>query len=298
MWQYVLITPARDEAKFIRLTLSSVIGQTVRPLRWVIVSDGSTDGTDDVVERYAAEHSWIELVQMPKRSHRDFGGKVRAFNAGYEAVKHLDYEAIGSLDADVSFDPGYFEFLLQKLSANPSLGLVGTPFAEGRRQKYDYRFTSLDHVSGACQLFRRKCFEQIGGYVAVAGGGIDYLAVINCRMKGWATRTFTEKTIQHHRPMGTANCGVVAGCFRAGVKDYRFGNHPVWEIFRVLYQTTRPPLVIGGLSKLCGYLWALCLRYPRPISEDILRFTRREQMRRLRGVLGRLKSAGAGFDPA
>src|ERR1700740_2201449 len=111
---YVLITPARDEAEFIELTIKSVIAQTIRPLRWVIVSDGSTDGTDEIVSRYAAEHSWIELVRMPERSERNFAGKVHAFNAGYSLVKELKPDVIGSLDADISFDEEFFSFLLCK----------------------------------------------------------------------------------------------------------------------------------------------------------------------------------------
>src|SRR5689334_16100142 len=121
---YVLVTPARNEIAFIEKTIQSVVAQTIRPLKWVIVSDGSTDGTDEVVGRYAAEHRWIELLRMPERSERHFAGKVHAFNAGYGRVKDLAFEAIGSLDADITFDPQYFAFLLGKLEANSALGLV------------------------------------------------------------------------------------------------------------------------------------------------------------------------------
>ena len=167
--------------------------QTAKPLRWVIVSDGSTDGTGEIVNRYVEQHSWIELVRMPERGERDFSGKVRAFNAGYERVPNFDYDVIGSLDGDISFDDDYFAFLLGKLALNPLLGVVGTPFEEGDTPVYDYRFVNIEHVSGACQVFRRKCFEEIGGYAPVKGGGIDYIAVTTARMRGWATRTFTEK---------------------------------------------------------------------------------------------------------
>src|SRR5208282_5013460 len=160
---YVLITPARNEAEFIELTIRSVVAQTVRPARWVIVSDGSTDGTDEIVLRYAADNPWMELVRMPERRERHFAGKVHAFNAGYARVKDVKYEVIGSLDADMSFDEEYFSFLLRKLAEDPALGLVGTPFREGPNPIYDYRFVSIEHVSGACQLFRRECFEEIGG---------------------------------------------------------------------------------------------------------------------------------------
>src|SRR5579862_7463392 len=116
---YVLITPARNEAQFIEETIKSVVAQTVRPLKWVIVSDGSTDATDDIVNRYAADNPWIDLVRMPERSERHFAGKVHAFNAGHDRLRDLQYEVIGSLDADISFDHDYFSFLLQKLAESP-----------------------------------------------------------------------------------------------------------------------------------------------------------------------------------
>jgi biofilm PGA synthesis N-glycosyltransferase PgaC len=281
--KYVLITPARNEAQFIDLTIKSVIAQTVLPLQWVIVSDGSTDGTDEIVNKYAAEHRWIELVRMPERRERHFAGKVHAFNAGYAKVKNLDYDLIGSMDADISFDPDYFSFLLSKLAEDSALGLVGTPFKD--KAIYDYRFVSIDHVSGACQLFRRECFEQIGGYVAVKSGGIDHIAVITARMKGWKTRTFTEKVCLHHRKIGSAERGALRAKFRDGTLDYALGGHPVWELFRTAYQVTREPYVIGGLTLLAGYVTASIRRLERPVSDELVEFRRREQMQRLKKFL-------------
>jgi hypothetical protein len=217
---------------------------------------------------------------------RDFAAKVKAFNAGYERVKHLPYEAIGSLDADLSFDDGYFGFLLNRLASEPGLGLVGTPFVEDGRQHYDYRFVSLSHVSGACQLFRRTCFEEIGGYVPIKGGGIDRVAVMKARARGWATLTFTEKTLVHHRKMGSATGGSIAANFKQGKKDYSFGNHPLWELFRGAYQiTTKKPYVMGGLALLSGYAWATLRRLERPISPDLVAFQRAEQMDRLKALI-------------
>ncbi len=280
---YVVITPARNEAAFIELTLKSMLQQTVRPLKWVIVSDGSTDGTDDIVRSYAAKHDWIELVSMPERTERHFAGKVHAFNAGYCQVRHLPYQAIASLDGDLSFDPGYFAFLLAKLSEDETLGLVGTPFRDSiSNESYDYRFVNIDHVSGACQLFRKECFDAIGGYTPVRNGGIDYIAVISSRMKGWKTRTFTDKSTLHHRPMGTAQHGILRARFKYGMKDSMLGNHPVWELFRAVYQMTKRPLVVGGVFILSGYCWALVGDGERPISDEMVAFVRREQMERLR----------------
>ena len=200
---YVLITPARNEEAFIELTMKSVVNQTVRPVKWVIVSDGSTDSTDAIVKKYAAEHDWIELITMPERRERHFAGKVNAFNTGYARVKHLDYQVIGNLDADVSFEPDYIEYLLGKFAGNPRLGVAGTNRWEGSLM-YDYRFSSIEDVAGACQLFRRGCFEAIGGYQPVKGGGIDLIAMLSARMHEWETRTYTDRILVHHRPSGTA----------------------------------------------------------------------------------------------
>jgi glycosyltransferase involved in cell wall biosynthesis len=280
---YVLITPARNEAQFIELTLQSVVAQTALPLRWVIVSDGSTDGTDEIVSRYAAQHPWIELVRQPPRAERHFAGKVMAFNAGYARLRDLNYQVIGSLDGDTSFDSGYFAFLLEKLAADSGLGLVGTPFQEvSNGQTYDYRFVSIEHVSGACQVFRRECFEEIGGYVPVKGGGIDHIAVITARMKGWKTRTYTDKLCQHHRAMGTAQRGTLMASFRTGARDYALGGHPLWEIFRTFYQMTRKPFLLAGAMLGAGYAWAMIRREERPVSPELVAFRRREQMQRLR----------------
>jgi biofilm PGA synthesis N-glycosyltransferase PgaC len=283
--KYVIVTPARNEARFIELTLRSVVEQTVLPLRWVIVSDGSTDGTDEVVSRYAAEHPWIELVRMPERVERNFAGKVLAFNAGYAKVKDLAYEVIASLDGDISFDPDYFEFLLGKMFENSALGVVGTPFQELSGQVYDYRFVSIEHVSGACQVFRRECFDAISGYKPMKGGSIDHVAVISARMRGWQTRSFTEKVCTHHREMGTAQQGILKARFRHGLKDYRIGNHPLWEVFRAVHQMTHTPWLVGGLALGIGYTWAAVRRLERPVPCELVRFHRREQLSRLKRKL-------------
>jgi len=297
---YVLVTPARNEGDFIELTIKSVVAQTVPPLRWVIVSDGSTDRTDDIVSRYAAEYPWIELVRMPERRERHFAGKVHAFTAGYARMNGLKYEVIGSLDADISFDENYFSFLLQKLVDDPALGLVGTPFKEGSNQTYDYRFVSIEHVSGACQLFRRECFEEIGGYVPVKGGCIDHIAVITSRMKGWKTRTFTDKVCLHHREMGTAQQSLLAARFKNGAKDYAVGNHPVWELFRTVHQMSKRPIFLGGVALISGYVWSVLRRADRPVSLELVQFYRREQMQRLKKffVYNRIPSATTLQQPA
>jgi poly-beta-1,6-N-acetyl-D-glucosamine synthase len=291
---YALITPARNEAQFIELTIKSMVAQQARPVKWIIVSDGSTDGTDEIVQKYAAVHPWIELVRMPERRERHFAAKVNAFNAGYAKVKDLNYEIIGSLDADISFEDDFFSFLLQKLADDPGLGLVGAPFrGVSSNHSYDYRFVSIEHVSGCCQLFRRECFEQVGGYVPVKGGGIDLIAVVTARMKGWKTRTFPEKVCLHHRDMGTALDSPLGVWFKNGGKDYALGCHPLWELFRTMYQMTKKPVVLGGLLLAAGYIWALTRRVDRPMPREVRKFRQREQMQRLKVFLtGRRFSTG------
>jgi glycosyltransferase involved in cell wall biosynthesis len=282
---YVLITPARNEAAYIEKTIRSVVAQTTLPLRWVIVSDGSTDGTDEVVRKFVAEHDWIDLVSLPRREERNFAGKVAAFNAGQARVAGLKYDVIGNLDADVSFDKEYFDFLLRKLAENPALGLVGTPYRDPLNDPYDYRYVSVDHVTGPCQLFRRECFEAIGGYMPVKGGAIDRIADISARMKGWQTRTFTEKMYLHHRTTGTSQQGLLLSKFKDGAKDYSVGSSPVWELFRTAYQMTKKPIILGGLMTGAGYVWSLVRRVERPVSPEMVQFCRREQMGRLKAFV-------------
>jgi glycosyltransferase involved in cell wall biosynthesis len=271
--------------------IESMVVQSRLPLRWVIVSDASTDGTDEIVESFRQRFDWIELVRMPEKRDRSFAAKVSCFNAGFERVKGLSYDVIASLDADITFQPDYFEYLLERFEENPRLGVGGTPFVEGAAAHYDYRFTNIEHVSGACQVFRRDCFTDIGGYVPIKGGGIDWVAVSTARMKGWQTRTFTERVCEHHRPMGTGSGGRIKSIFRHGWKDYYLGGHPLWQLFRGLYQTTRRPYVIGGLSLLAGYCCAALSGTKRLVSQELMAFHRAEQMTRLRYFFTRSKAA-------
>jgi glycosyltransferase involved in cell wall biosynthesis len=222
---YVLITPARNEENNIERTIQSVIVQTLLPKRWIIVSDGSTDRTDDIVKKFLPDHPWIKLIRMPEHIDRQFAAKVNAFNAGYEIIKKEKYDIIGNLDADLSFEKDYFEFLTTKFQADPLLGVAGTPFVEDGVH-YDYRFTNIEHVSGACQMFRRKCFEDIGGYIPIKGGGIDWTAVTTARMKGWKTRNLYRKAMYSSQENGVRQFRRPDAWFRQGQKDYFWGDTP------------------------------------------------------------------------
>lgn len=283
---YALITPARNEAQYIELTIHSVVAQTVRPVKWVIVNDGSTDNTAEIVAKHAAAHPWIELIQMPERKERHFAGKALAVSAGQKRLLGLSYDAIGNLDADVSFDPDYFEFLMQKFAQNPKLGVAGTSFLEGDL-RYNYELVGIEHVAGMCQIFRRECFEAIGGYQAIRSGGIDLIAVLSARAKGWETRTFLEKSFVHHRTQGGALHTGLRGRWYMGRKDYLLGNHPVWEFFRSIYQMQHKPYVIGGLLALAAYMWYSIRGVERTIPKELMALRRTEQMQRLKLVVKR-----------
>ena len=282
---YVLITPARNEEAFIEKTLESMVRQTVLPAKWVIVNDGSTDATGSIVSRYLAKNPWIELVNLPQRRERHFAAKVHSFNAGRERLQSVQYELIGNLDGDVSLDPDHFEFLLGKMKGDLRLGVAGTIFREENYSSGTDSFEGQNHVAGQCQLFRRECFEEIGGYCPNKAGGIDWIAVTSARMKGWKTTSFREKSFFHYRHLGTAERGVFAAMFSYGEKDYYLGGHPLWELFRLTYRMAKRPYFIGGFDLGLGYGWAMLRRAKRPVSKELMKFHRKEQMRKLKAVL-------------
>lgn len=282
---YVLISPARNESKYIEKTLESMVKQTTPPLKWVIVNDGSTDATSSIVQRYLPGNPWIQLIDRPVRKERNFAAKVHAFNVGLEAVQGLEYEVIGNLDADVSFDPDHFEFLMDQFAKDEDLGVAGTVFHEEGYSSETDSFEGQNHVSGQCQIFRRACFEEIGGYKPNKAGGIDWMAVTTARMMGWRTRSFREKSFFHYRSMGTAERSKMASSFSYGEKDYYLGGSPIWEMFRVAYRMTKKPYIVDGLAIGSGYFWAFVTRQKRPVSDDLMRFHRGEQMQKLKSIL-------------
>ena len=282
---YVLITPARNEEAFIEKTIESVIHQTFPPLKWVIVDDGSTDKTPEIVNRYVREYPWIEMVRQPPKRDRTFASKVHAFNAGYEKLRTLDYEILGNLDADISFDADYIEFILTKFKEDDALGVAGTAFKEDGYSSDRQSFEGHYHVAGGCQLFRKRCFEEIGGFVPNEAGGVDWIAVTTARMKGWKTRSFRDKFFFHHRRLGTAERRLLSSSFSYGEKDYYLGGHPVWQLFRVAYQATNRPYLFAGLALGAGYCWALLRQAPRAVSCDLMAFHRQEQMTKLKAIV-------------
>lgn len=278
---YVIITPARNEERYIEKLIDSMVKQTVLPAKWVIVNDGSTDATSSIVQRYLADHPWMELVDLPMHRDRSFAAKVYAINAGLERVANVPHEIVGNVDSDVSFDADYFEFLLSKFEQDPRLGVAGTIFEEDGYSSGRDSFEGQNHVAGGCQIFRRACFQEIGGYIPNKAGGVDWIAVTTARMKGWRTRSYRERSFFHYRSLGTAERSELASAFSYGEKDYYLGNHPLWELIRVLYRATKKPYLLEGAALYAGYLSAFLRRMKRPVSKELMRFHRKEEMQKL-----------------
>lgn len=283
---YVLITVARNEEVYIEMVIKSIISQTILPKKWIIVSDGSTDRTDEIVRHYAAMYNWIELIRLPKHRNRSFASLAKGFNLGYQRLKNIEYDVIGKIDADVSFPKDYFEYLLQKFLRFPNLGLAGTPCVEeGMRDLSKSRFYNEKWVNGMCQLFRRECYEDIGEYIPEIKTGVVFVGVITARMKGWNTISFTGNKFYHHRRSGTANRNIYLAKFNYGRNDFLQGSHPLWQLLRGLYQMTLKPYIFGGVLLIVGYIWAFMRRENRFVSMDFVRFNRKEQTERLKALI-------------
>ena len=282
--KYVLITSARNEESLIAKTIDSVVAQTQLPEHWVITDDGSTDGTAEIIERYATRFPWIHLIRRVNRANRHFTGKADAINAGFKFLETSQFDVVGNLDADVTFEADLMKFLMQKFSADPQLGVAGAPYIEGDFDSARDSFEGENFVAGQVQLFRRRCFEEIGGYVKSRAGGVDWIAVMTARMKGWKVRSFAEKRFIHHRTMSTAERGLLAAYFSYGQKDYYLGGSPLWEILRVAFRAMKKPFLVGGIAMWLGYCHAALTRMERPVSPELLRFHRHNQLKKLKKI--------------
>ena len=286
--KYALISSSRNEEKFIALTLDSVTRQTRRPERWIIVDDGSTDRTGELAEAGARQFPWITVVHQPRREGRSFAAKANNVNAAFAQLQAggVAFEVVGNLDTDTSFAPDYMEFVLEKFAADPRLGCAGTPFTQdGGYDSTRDSFEGENYVAGPIQLFRRDCFREVGGYVANPAGGVDWIAVMTARMKGWTVRSFSDKRYHHHRSMGTAGRSETVALFTYGEKDYYLGNSPVWQLFRVTYRMAKKPYLVGGLALFAGFVWAAVRRVKRPVSRELIRYHRADQMHKLKNIL-------------
>jgi poly-beta-1,6-N-acetyl-D-glucosamine synthase len=281
---YILVTPARNEAAFIRHTLDSVAAQTVRPVRWVVVDDGSTDATAAIVEEHVRRHPFIRLVRLERAGARSFGRKAMAFRRGLEAVGDIDYAFVGNLDADISLPPDYYEQVLRAFTADPALGIAGGIVYTKTGRTFSTVDGTLDSVAGAVQLFRRRCFEETGGYPSLMYGGIDAAAEIRARMVGWRVRKDPSLRVFEHRRTGSAGTGVLRARLLEGRRFHSLGYGPAFYAARCLYRLTDRPFVIGSLTALCGFVESMLRRRPILLPPEVVAFLRHEQRNRLRRV--------------
>lgn len=283
--RYVLVTAAYNEEALIERLITSVVSQVLLPQRWIIVSDGSTDRTDEIVRDYTGRYPFIQLFRITEDHPRNFAAQANAINAGFDQLKDCDYDYIGNLDADVSFESTYFEQLIIHFENDRKLGLVGGSICEECRGEFRPRMGNRAYsVANAVQLFRRECLETLGGrYCILQYGGHDSHAEVTARMKGWHVQTFSELKVFHHRPTG-AGAGLWRHSFRQGLMDYSIGVHPLFEVVKLLARVLRQPYVPAALLRLIGFSYAYCRGEKRPVSKEFMEFLRKEQLERLRAL--------------
>jgi poly-beta-1,6-N-acetyl-D-glucosamine synthase len=282
---YVLATAAYNEEANIEKTIQSVLAQPELPQRWVIVSDGSLDKTDEIVQKYAEKHAFIRFLRVTRPPGRSFRTKVMALQAGMKLLADVPFKFIGNLDADISIGPSYFGDLITKFEGDPGLGIAGGFVFEGKegesRSRSSNRVYSVAH---AAQLVRRECYEAIGGYAVLEYGGEDWHAQTTARMMGWSAEAFPELRISHHRPTGEGDI-LVRHKFRQGRMDYSLGSEPIFETFKCLQRLAEKPVIIGSFARLTGFFWSLMIREPRPVSAEFIAFLRAEQKKKTLSLL-------------
>jgi glycosyltransferase involved in cell wall biosynthesis len=282
---YVLITAAKNEVDFIESTIKSVVRQTLQPKKWIIVSDHSTDGTDDIVNKYSNEYSFISLLKFDGAQNRNFASKVHAISAAFDLLKDLDFDFIGILDADITFDENYYKNITKKFDESAKLGIAGGGFYDvydGKKIKISY---SQYSVRGAVQLFRRKCFEEIGGIYPLRWGGEDSVACANARMHGWEVKTFEDLVVLHNRKTSSVGLNIFKILFDDGKRDYNRGIILSIHFLRSITVIFNYPMIIGSLIQMLGYLSLLLKREKLIFSEELQNFIKAEQKIRLRKML-------------
>jgi len=280
---YVLITAVRNEEKFIEYPIKAILSQTVLPSRWIIVSDGSTDRTDEIVLRYSAQHAFIKFIRRESKNEGvDFSSKVYSIYEGYNQLKKMEYDFIGILDGDVSFSPSYYKRILTKFKENRNLGIAGGLIFDKHNDRCIRRSPSdIEYVSGCIQLFRRKCYEDIGGLLPIKEGGEDTVAVITARMKGWEVEAFEELTVFHHKHSKVIR-GVLKESFREGKLFYSLGSHPLFESIKSIKKLNDKPFILFAFIRMCGYIWPYIKKQRRTVSDEFVKYLRKEQLSRLR----------------
>jgi biofilm PGA synthesis N-glycosyltransferase PgaC len=283
--QYVLLTPVKNEESTIAVTIASVVEQSLLPTEWVIVSDGSTDRTDSIVESAARTNPWIRLIQLPVRATRSFGAVVRATETGVKALTSTRYMYLGLLDADVRFAPDYYERLIEHFERNPLLGLAGGMVVDVGVSK-SRRPRNVQDVPGAVQFFRRTCFDSLGELLAIPEGGWDVLTCAKARMNGFETKLVPELVVDHLKPRNISEGGVIRRNCQLGVRDYALAYHPAFEFVKCVSRAPESPFLVAAMARFAGFCLAAVKRRPRLLSPDLVQFVRQEQVRRLKRTLG------------
>jgi biofilm PGA synthesis N-glycosyltransferase PgaC len=279
--KYVVISPVRDEEAYLRFTIESMLAQTIRPVEWVIVNDGSTDNSASIIDEYAAQHSWIRAVHRLNRGFRKAGGGVvEAFNDGYRALTTDDWQFVVKMDGDLTFDSDYFENCLNNFRRDERLGIGGGVICYIENGAKRIEFCPEFHVRGATKIYRRECWEAIGGFWPAPGW--DTMDEVKANMLGWGTRSFPDLHLQHHRYTGTAE-GLWAGLVKNGRANYVCGYHPLFMFVKCLLRLPRRPYFIGSAGLLYGFLTGYLKQIPQVDDVQTIGFLRRQQLGRLWG---------------
>ena len=282
MTRYVIITPVRDEESHIAATVECILRQTVRPEEWIIVDDGSTDATGALVDRYAAQHSWIRVVHRTNRGFRKSGGGVmEAFYEGYRSMGCSDWDFLVKLDGDLTFEPNYFEQCFQRFTREPRLGIGGGCIYHLVRGRLKLEASPKFHVRGATKIYRRACWEAIGGLLVVAGW--DTIDEVKANMLGWITCSFADLRLIHHRLTGSAD-GLLRDRVKYGSICFTCGYHPLYVLARCVRRLVSKPYVLGSLAILYGFLRGYFANTPRVNDRQFVHYLREQQLRRLCGM--------------
>lgn len=280
--KYVIVTAARDEESHIEATIASVANQTVRPAKWIIVDDGSSDNTGRIAEQQAVRFPWISVVHRSNRGFRKSGGGVvEAFYEGYQALGCDDWDFIVKLDADLEFSPDYFEKCFEIFTADPQLGIGGGEIYHSLGGELKLEAGPKFHVRGATKIYRRGCWEAIGGLLAAPGW--DTIDEVKANMLGWKSYSFKGLRLLHFRYTGSAE-GLVRGCVKHGVACHVSGYHPAFVAASCVYRLTQKPYVVGSLAVWYGYVKAFVTQRPRVNDAALIRYLREQQLRRLCGL--------------
>ncbi|MBN1597544.1 MAG: polysaccharide deacetylase family protein [Bacteroidales bacterium] len=276
---YYIISPARNEEKFIESTIQSVINQTILPKEWIVVNDGSKDRTEEIVKQYCSQYNWIKLINLPDRGYSKYGsGVVEAFYKAFDLIKDENFDFVVKLDCDLSFDKDYFRQIFIRFELNAKLGIASGHTYIQKNGKLIWEDAPLDHTRGPSKVYKKECFEDIGGLKITLGW--DNIDEVTARMNGWETRSYTELKLTHLRQLGST-IGILAGNRRHGYTDYITGYHPLYFLIKTIYRLFSKPIIIGSLSSFWGYFSACVRRVPKPIDKEFIKYIRKEQKKKL-----------------